>query len=110
MGTRLRLKSTKDLSGYSPEIRKIFVAMQHYGLLLADNGTDMYVSGTMDAHWDNDVLNPAFHSLLADDFEVLQRGWRPVPTGRSLSNEAPRVANGPHPGAVSMTRRPPMWR
>jgi hypothetical protein len=40
----------------------------------------MYISGTMDARWDNDVLNPAFRSLTADDFEVLERGWgRAVP-------------------------------
>jgi hypothetical protein len=50
--------------------------MQRYGLIVADNGSDMYVSGTMDARWNNDVLNPAFHSLTADDFEVVQLGWR----------------------------------
>jgi hypothetical protein len=75
MGTRLRLKASKDLSGYPGDIRKIFQAMKTYGLIVADNGTDMYVSGTMDPAWDNDVLNPAFHGLNADDFEVVQRGW-----------------------------------
>ncbi len=33
----------------------------------------MFIQGTMDARWNNDVLNPAFHSLTADDFEVVQR-------------------------------------
>jgi hypothetical protein len=37
----------------------------------------MYVTGTMDPGWDNDVLNPAFHSITADDFEVIELGWRP---------------------------------
>lgn len=78
MGTRLRLKASKDLSGYAPEIQKIFRAMKTYGLILADNGSDMYITGTMDARWDNDVLNPAFASLTADDFEVLELGWNPV--------------------------------
>ena len=81
LGARLRLKAITDLAGYSAETQKIFRAMQHYGLILADNGSDMYVSGTMDARWDNDILNPAFHSLHADDFEVIQLGWNPVPTG-----------------------------
>jgi hypothetical protein len=36
----------------------------------------MYISGTMDGRWDNGVLNPAFHGLTADDFEVVQLGWR----------------------------------
>ena len=75
MGARLRLKASKDLSGYRPEIQRIFRAMQRYGLIVADNGSDMYVSGATDARWDNGVLNPAFHGLTADDFEVVRLGW-----------------------------------
>ena len=76
MGARLRLKSSKNLSGYPAELQRIFRAMQRYGLIVADNGSDMYVSGAMDLRWNNDILNPAFHSLTADDFEVIQLGWR----------------------------------
>jgi hypothetical protein len=75
MGTRMRMKAARDISGYPPEIQKIFRAMKRYGLILADNGSDMYITGTMDARWNNDVLNPAFHSLRADDFEVVELGW-----------------------------------
>ena len=77
MGARLRLKSTVSLSGYTPEIQRIFRAMQRYGLIVADNGSDMYISGTFDLRWNNSVLNPAFRSLTASDFEVVQLGWRP---------------------------------
>lgn len=76
MGLRLRLKAATDLSGYPAGVRRIFEAMKTHGLILADNGSDLYVTGTMDARWDNDVLNPAFASLTADDFEVVERGWR----------------------------------
>ena len=75
MGARLRLKASKDLTGYPDTLQRMFRAMQRYGLIVADNGTDMYISGTMDARWNNDVLNPAFHSLNANDFEVVQLGW-----------------------------------
>jgi hypothetical protein len=75
MGTRLRLKASVDISGYPASVQKVFQAMKTYGLIVADNGTDMYVTGTMDPRWDNDLLNPAFHNLTADDFEVLQLGW-----------------------------------
>ena len=44
----------------------------------------MYISGSMDLRWNNDVLNPAFRSLTADDFEVIELGWR----GRTLSPPA----------------------
>jgi hypothetical protein len=77
MGARLRLKASKNISSYTPEIQRIFRAMKKYGLIVADNGTDMYVSGTYDTRWNNDVLNPAFDSLKASDFEVVQRGWAP---------------------------------
>jgi hypothetical protein len=76
MGARLRLKASKDLSRYPGYIQNIFRAMQTYGLIVADNGSDMYVSGVMDGRWNNDELNPAFRSLVASDFEVVQRGWR----------------------------------
>jgi len=79
MGARLRLKASKDISSFRPEIQRIFRAMKRHGLIVADNGSDMYISGTMDARWDNDVLNPAFRSLTADDFEVIELGWRVNP-------------------------------
>jgi hypothetical protein len=75
MGTRLRLKASVVLTRYTPEVQRIFRAMKRYGLVLADNGSDLYVSGTMDARWDNDVLNPAFAAMTADSFEVVQLGW-----------------------------------
>ena len=57
-------------------MQKIFRAMQRYGLIVADNGSDMYISGTYDTRWNNDVLNPAFAVLTANDFEVVQLGYR----------------------------------
>jgi hypothetical protein len=77
MGARLRLKANKDVSGFRPEIQKIFRAMKRYGLIVADNGSDMYISGAFDTRWDNGILNPAFRALTASDFDVIERGWRP---------------------------------
>ena len=77
LGARLRLKATVDISHYTPEVKRIFQAMKTYGLILADNGSDMYVQGTYDTRWNNDVLNPAFSSIKASDFDVVQLGWRP---------------------------------
>ena len=79
MGARLRLRASKDLSAYPPEVQKIFQAMKTYGLIVADNGSDMYVTGTYDTRWNNDVLNPAFSSLNAADFDVVQLGWNGGP-------------------------------
>lgn len=76
MGARLRLKASKDISGFPPDVQRIFRAMQVYGLIVADNGSDMYITGAMDPRWNNGVLNPAFRALTANDFEVVQLGWR----------------------------------
>ena len=43
-----------------PNMQKIFRAMQKHGLIVADNGSDMYITGTFDTRWNNDILNPAF--------------------------------------------------
>ncbi len=85
MGARLRLKAGKDLSGFPAPVQKIFRAMKRYGLIVADNGSDMYVTGTFDVRWNNDVLNPAFAQLTASDFEVVQLGWKPASPAPALS-------------------------
>jgi len=76
LGARLRLKSSKNLSGYPVYIQNIFRAMQTHGLIVADNGSDLFVTGATDARWNNGELNPAFGSLSAGDFEVIRLGWR----------------------------------
>ncbi len=83
MGARLRLKTSVGgldpaLRTSDPNVQKIFRAMQKYGLIVADNGSDMYVTGTFDTRWNNDILNPAFAKLTASDFEVIRLGWRPI--------------------------------
>ena len=76
LGARLRLRGSRSLSNVPAYIQRIFRAMQTHGLIVADNGSDMYISGTMDNRWSNDELNPAFASVTAGDFEVVQLGWR----------------------------------
>ncbi len=73
MGMRLRLKASFDISKFSATNRVILTAMQHYGLILADNGSAIYVSGSPDPRWNNDDLHN-LGQLTASDFEVVQMG------------------------------------
>jgi len=57
MGLRVRLKSGYDTSGFSAQARPIAVALQRYGMILADNGSDWYISGSSDPRFDDDVLH-----------------------------------------------------
>jgi hypothetical protein len=54
----------------------IFTAFQRYGLILADNGSDWYVSGAPDARWDDEILVNAFRSLKGSDFEAVDESSR----------------------------------
>jgi hypothetical protein len=116
MGARLRLKSNVGgqdpaLRTSDPNVQKIFRAMQKYGLTVADNGSDMYITGTFDTRWNNSILNPAFSLLTASDFEVVQLGWTP-PSGAaalgSVSASPNSVVGGnPSTGTVTLTSAAP---
>jgi hypothetical protein len=110
MGARLRLKPGIDITQRTSDlnVQKIFRAMQKYGLIVADNGSDMYISGTYDTRWNNDILNPAFSNLTANDFEVIQLGYNPAPAApASLSSLGlnPSTVTGGQAvtGSVSLT-------
>jgi hypothetical protein len=116
MGARLRLRTS--VNGVDPatltgdaNVRKIFRAMQKHGLIVADNGSDMYVSGTFDTRWNNDILNPAFALLSASDFEVVQLGWNPPSGAATLASVAanPSAVTGgsASTGSVSLTASAP---
>ncbi len=73
MGLRLRLKSGYNISGFSETNQIILNAMKNYGLILADIGSDFYISGAPDERWNNDDLNQ-LKNVMATDFEVVQMG------------------------------------
>lgn len=110
MGARLRLKANIDVAQRTtdPNMQKLFRAMQKYGLIVADNGSDMYITGTYDTRWNNDILNPAFGNLTASDFEVVQLGYNPGPAApanlNSLGLNPSTVTGGQSTtGTVSLT-------
>jgi hypothetical protein len=70
MGERLRLKASTDIAGLPRQARVVARAMKEYGLIVADNGSDWYVSGAPHPRWDNDQLH-ALGRLRGSDFEVV---------------------------------------
>jgi hypothetical protein len=109
MGARLRLKASKDISSFPADAQKIFRAMKTYGLIVADNGSDMYITGTYDTRWNNDVLNPAFAGLTASDFEVIQLGYNPPSTTATPASPTPTPTATSAPSSTptaTVTRTP----
>ena len=70
MGARFRLKASFDISGFDPLLQVILQAMKSYGIVLADNGSNWFVSGTPDERWDNDLLHE-LDVLTGGDFEAV---------------------------------------
>lgn len=70
MGQRFRLKADLDISGFSPDAQVILRALKKYGMILADNGSSWYISGSPDEGWDNDVLHE-LDVISGADFEAV---------------------------------------
>jgi hypothetical protein len=76
MGLRLRLKASFDLGGFSGPALVILTAMKTYGLILADNGSDWYVTGESNDLWDSyvDDINAGLKKVTGNDFEAVDTG------------------------------------
>ena len=87
MGQRFRLKAGFDVSGFSPQVQVILRALKKYGMILADNGADWYISGVPDPRWNDEILGElkrvpgsAFEavdtsSLMVDEDSGRARHW-----------------------------------
>ena len=73
MGLRFRMKAAYDCSAYSPEVQVICDALKRYGMLVADNGSNWYLSGAPDPRWNDAHLADLFE-IPGDAFEVVDTG------------------------------------
>jgi hypothetical protein len=88
MGLRLRLKASYDISGFSATDQVVLRALKRYGMIVADNGGPLYMSGAPDARWNDDDLH-AISAIHGSDFEVVDTSGAPQP-----SAAPPRVSLG----------------
>ncbi len=96
MGTRLRLKSSFDISGFSARNQVILTALKKYGMILADNGSGIFISGAPDNRWNNSDLGN-LKKIAASNFEVVQMGTVYTPSN---------VPTGSAPAILSFTANP----
>jgi hypothetical protein len=96
MGTRLRLKASFDISGFPADDQVILTALKKYGMILADNGSAIFISGAPDPRWNNTNLN-LLKTITGSDFEVVQQGTIYTPGN---------VPTGPSPTITSFTANP----
>ncbi len=70
MGARFRLKASFNISGFSPANQVILTALKQYGMMLADNGANWFISGAPDEGWNNDDLH-ALTTITGSNFEAV---------------------------------------
>lgn len=91
IGMRIRLKASFDISGFSAENQVILTAMKTYGLILADNGSAIYVTGAADTRWDDDDLHH-LTTVVGSDFEVVQMPTE-IDSGNVPTGAAPVISS-----------------
>ena len=70
MGLRVRLKAGFDVTGFPRQARIVLIALKRYGMIVADNGSNWYISGAPDPAWSNDELH-TLGRVTGSDFEVV---------------------------------------
>ena len=85
MGMRMRLKQSYNISSFSANVQVILTALKTYGVIMADNGSAMYLSGAPDDRWDNDDLHN-LSQVPASAFEVVQ--MNPIYTSSNVPQGA----------------------
>ena len=93
---RIRLKASYDISGFPPQSQAILAALKQYGMIMADNGSSMYISGDPDNRWSNNDLG-TLKMVPASAFEVVLIS--PLYTPQN-------VPQGPSPQITSFTANP----
>ena len=96
MGMRLRLKSSYDITSFPPQSQVILAALKKYGMIMADNGSSMFISGDPDNRWNNSDLN-TLKQVPASAFEVVLINPLYTPSN---------VPTGPLPAIISFTANP----
>jgi hypothetical protein len=71
MGLRLRMKASYNINTLTGQARVVATALKKYGMIVADNGSDWYISGATDSHWD-DVSLDQLKNIPGSAFEVVQ--------------------------------------
>ena len=97
MGARFRLKAGFNLSSFSPMAQTVLRAMQHYGLIVADNGSNWYFTGASDPGWPTSLLDE-LKTVPASAFEAIDESSLMVDPNSGQARSGQPVVPPPAPG------------
>ncbi|MDB5323193.1 MAG: hypothetical protein JWN40_4824 [Phycisphaerales bacterium] len=81
MGMRVRLKAGYDASRFPASAQVILTGLKRYGMIVADNGGDWFVSGAPDPRWNDGELQ-TLKRVKGSDFEVVEMGEATTPRNK----------------------------
>jgi hypothetical protein len=110
MGLRFRMKASYDCGGFSAEIQVICTALKKYGMFVADNGSDWYITGAPDSRWSDDRLGD-LKTISGDAFEVVATDGSappatPPPPAAPIAVDTPVPAEPTPEITASLSPRP----
>ena len=107
MGARFRLKASFDVSRFRADTQVVLRAMQRHGLILADNGSNWYFTGTSEQGWDTGLLDE-LKTVPAGEFEAVDPSPLMVDpdSAQVAASPAPPVAAPPPPATPRTTATP----
>ncbi len=98
MGLRVRLKASVSISGFTPDVQVVLTALKKFGMILADNGSNWYISGVSNAGWNDSNLHH-LNQIVGSDFEV-------VDTSALVNGPDPATATPVGGGGPTLTWTP----
>lgn len=105
MGARFRLKASYNISGYSQPVQVILRALQHYGMFLADIGSDWCLNGTVDSYWTSAICSE-LRNVPANQFEVVDESSLMIDPNSAQARQSGNVADTIRPAAIQDLRTP----
>ncbi len=105
MGAWFRLKASFDVSRYRPDTQVVLRAMQRHGLIVADNGSNWYFTGTSEPGWDTDLLDQ-LKTIPAGAFEAVDTSslMADADSGRVATSSVPPATTAPTAPTTTTTR------
>ncbi len=103
MGLRLRLKANVDISHFSAQNQVILRALKKYGMMVADNGSNWFISGAPDDRWNNDDLSN-LKNIPGSDFEVVDTSALQISANSGAARAAPAAQTPTAAASSSPTR------
>jgi hypothetical protein len=112
MGARFRLKMSYDISSYGAEAQVVLTAFKHYGLIVADNGSDWFFQGTEDSSWDDTIISdlklvPVNQFEAVDESSLMADPNSAQVRGRFTGQAPPATRGGRSPVSQTTPVSPP---